>query len=258
MKRRVFGALLVGASVLPAIWFGGPGFAFLIFVLACLALKELKEMFSQKEHQTLDPLSVTITGVLIFGAQTESVRALTAGLAATVVLYAADLVFSKTESLDTLLRPVFGVLYIPFMLSHLVLLRHQGAWAVLIPVLCTWACDVFAYLTGKAFGRHKMAPSISPAKTWEGAAGGFLASCCASVAISQYTNLGTANSLLVGMLLGIGGQVGDLAESALKRRAGVKDAGALIPGHGGILDRFDSLLFNGALAFYAFTFLKGL
>lgn len=117
------------------------------------------------------------------------------------------------------------------------------AWALVV-ILTTWAGDTAAYSVGRAWGRRKFAPAVSPNKTVEGAAGGLVGSMVASALAFQSFGLGNWwQGLIVGGVIGIAGQTGDLAESLLKRQAGVKDSGAVIPGHGGILDRIDALLF---------------
>jgi phosphatidate cytidylyltransferase len=117
------------------------------------------------------------------------------------------------------------------------------AW-VLAVVLSTWAGDSAAYLAGRAFGRHKLAPVVSPGKTIEGALGGLLAAVLVSAAVFGMSGaLPIWAGALVGGVIGVCGQIGDLSESFLKRQAGVKDSGNLIPGHGGMLDRVDALLF---------------
>jgi phosphatidate cytidylyltransferase len=130
-------------------------------------------------------------------------------------------------------------------------LRPTGAGLVFLLFLATWSCDTFAYFGGRAFGRRRMAPRLSPNKTWEGAISGFLAAMVAgAVAASTFAQfLSLRDGILIGGVLGITGQIGDLAESALKRRAHAKDAGAIIPGHGGVLDRFDSVFANGPVLY---------
>lgn len=130
-------------------------------------------------------------------------------------------------------------------------LRPTGASLVFLLFLATWSCDTFAYFGGRAFGRRRLAPRISPSKTWEGAMSGFLAAMVAGgVAASTFASfLSLRDGILIGGILGVTGQLGDLAESALKRRAHAKDAGDLIPGHGGVLDRFDSVFANGPVLY---------
>jgi phosphatidate cytidylyltransferase len=129
----------------------------------------------------------------------------------------------------------------------------QGS-ALLLLFLCLWSGDTAAFLVGKSMGRHKLAPSVSPNKTWEGAAANLAASCATGWFAATWNGLTPQTGLCVGFVVGIFGQVGDLYESAWKRSLGIKDSGALLPGHGGVLDRFDSLLFAAppvALLLYA-------
>jgi phosphatidate cytidylyltransferase len=124
----------------------------------------------------------------------------------------------------------------------------HGPWRwdvpVLIALLPLWAGDSAAIFAGKAFGKHPLAPKISPKKTWEGGIANFLACVLTAYGVGQWIGLPIAHSLAIGASTGILGQVGDLFESWLKRKAGVKDSGTILPGHGGFLDRLDSLLFT--------------
>jgi phosphatidate cytidylyltransferase len=117
------------------------------------------------------------------------------------------------------------------------------AWALTV-ILCTWIGDSAAYLVGRSLGSQQLAPALSPHKTVEGAAGGLLAALATGSLIFAWSGLGSWwIGAVAGAGIGIAGQLGDLGESFLKRQAGVKDSGAVIPGHGGILDRIDALLF---------------
>ncbi len=134
-----------------------------------------------------------------------------------------------------------------------------GAGAVFLLFLATWGCATAAYVVGRAVGRRPLAPSLSPRKTWEGAAGGLAAAIAAGAFAGPalVPLLSRAEGLLVGALLGVLGQVGDLAESALKRAAAVKDASRAIPGHGGVLDRFDGILVNAPVLYSLLLVLSG-
>jgi phosphatidate cytidylyltransferase len=138
--------------------------------------------------------------------------------------------------------PGMGVTAVDLNLPFLRL--NQGQAWLLILVLTVWACDTFAYLVGRTYPRGRMLPHLSPNKTWSGAIGGTVAGIVACVALTAAIG---DRSLIVGALLGallsIAAQAGDAAESLLKRAAGAKDSGTLIPGHGGVLDRIDSFLF---------------
>ncbi len=122
-----------------------------------------------------------------------------------------------------------------------------GALLTFLTLFCVWATDSFAFFVGKAWGRRKLAPTLSPNKTVEGALGGLAAALIVGAIFGQVLLGKPATGLLIGAIAGIFGQLGDLFESALKRDIGVKDLGGIIPGHGGILDRFDSLLFTAPL-----------
>ena len=155
---------------------------------------------------------------------------------------------------------VTGILYIGLSLSYLLLIRGlpDGTLWIFFVVLVTWAGDTGAYVAGKSLGRHALAPVISPKKTYEGLAGGLLFACVLALAAREWflPALSRGDCLFLGLLLTGAGLVGDLAESAIKRSAGFKDSGALIPGHGGMLDRLDSLLFT-APAFYYYVTVMG-
>jgi phosphatidate cytidylyltransferase len=149
---------------------------------------------------------------------------------------------------------VFGIGYVNWLLGYAFWLRdlESGEEWVLLLVWVTWLGETAAYLVGSAVGRHPLAPAVSPKKTVEGAVAQLVVSGLAAVIARAwfFPALSLPGALLVGLLLGVAGQVGDLVESALKRSVGTKDTGRLIPGHGGVLDRVDSLLFNTPVLFY--------
>lgn len=154
---------------------------------------------------------------------------------------------------------LLGICYCAWLLGHAIWLRELpwGRRLTVFALGVTWCGETAAYFVGRRWGRHKLAPRISPAKTVEGAVAQVVASCAAAVAAAVWMlPVDQGHALGMGLLLGVVGQVGDLAESFLKRSAGAKDAGALLPGHGGLLDRLDSLLFNvPALYYYVSVFM---
>jgi phosphatidate cytidylyltransferase len=146
-----------------------------------------------------------------------------------------------------------AVLYCGIMLGHISLLREvpKGAWWVVVTLLITWGYDTGAYFTGRALGKRGFMQHVSPAKTLEGVIGGLVASSVAGLVSVPALALRPWEGIALGFMLGVLAQIGDLVESMIKRQADVKDSGALFPGHGGLLDRIDSLLFSGVAAYYA-------
>jgi phosphatidate cytidylyltransferase len=159
----------------------------------------------------------------------------------------------KAGLLDTAVV-AFGVFYVAWLLGHLILIRQltEGPFLIFFLFLVTWANDTAAYYVGALWGRHHMTPRISPRKTWEGAVGGLLGSVAAAFACRAWflDSLGATDAAAIGLAVGIAAPLGDLCESALKRGAGVKDSGCIIPGHGGVLDRVDSLIFTTPVLYY--------
>lgn len=151
------------------------------------------------------------------------------------------------------LTTVAGATYVGLLLGHLTLLRsaRDGAWWILAALLMTWAYDTGAYFAGTYLGRRPFMHHVSPKKTVEGVAGGLALSAIAGLVIVPTIGVEFWKALLLGLAAGAVCQTGDLVESMLKRQVGVKDSGTLMPGHGGLLDRIDGLLFTGALTYYA-------
>jgi phosphatidate cytidylyltransferase len=157
---------------------------------------------------------------------------------------------------------LFGVCYVNWLLGYTFWLRdleHGVEWILLL-VSVTWLGETAAYLVGSTLGRHKLAPSISPRKTIEGAVAQLVMSGLAALGARAwfFPALSLDGALVAGLLLGVVGQAGDLIESAIKRSVGTKDTGRLIPGHGGMLDRVDSLLVNTPVLFYYATYARSL
>ncbi|MGQ9454463.1 MAG: phosphatidate cytidylyltransferase [Armatimonadota bacterium] len=182
-----------------------------------------------------------------------------------------ELLRSRRAPVINIGATMFGAVYVGWLLSHIVSMHRivgrvtvgslnftAGACLVMYVFLCTWTCDTLAYFVGKFYGRTKLAPRLSPAKTVEGFVAGLVGSVLAAVIFGALIKLPVGHSLVLGLLFGLLGQLGDLSESAIKREIGIKDFGSLFPGHGGVLDRFDSLLFTGTAGYYyAIYFLRG-
>jgi len=165
-----------------------------------------------------------------------------------------------------------GAVYVGWLFSYLVGIRSiqgsfhlrgvpwpvpSGAWLVLFVVFAAWAADTGAYLVGRKWGRHRLALVLSPGKSWEGTFAGFASSILMSLIMGRAMAMPWANAAVLGIGIGVASLIGDLAESGIKRDLGIKDFGSILPGHGGILDRFDSLLFAAPLFYYYVTLILG-
>jgi phosphatidate cytidylyltransferase len=199
---------------------------------------------------------------VVVGAFFLGPQGLLVGLAALVILTFFWSLFGDLGAhlVGRMAMTGFGVLWISGGFAYVLLLRalnHGMALAILL-LSCTILNDTFAYFVGRTIGRHKMAPHISPGKTIEGAAGGLVGAVIAALLVRMYSDwLPTRDAIVLGLIIGIVGQWGDLFESAFKRDFRVKDSGRILPGHGGILDRFDSLLFAGFVGYWAAVWLLG-
>lgn len=150
-------------------------------------------------------------------------------------------------------KTVRGILYLGWFFTYFILIRNlsMGKSLILFILFTIWALDIGAYMFGKLFGRHKLNPEISPKKTIEGSIGGFLTAVAVSVIYSMnISSLGVVHGLVLGSILGVLGQFGDLYESLIKRTYHVKDSSNIIPGHGGVMDRADSFIFIAPMVYY--------
>ena len=196
-----------------------------------------------------------------WGNDTETVGLVTA--AALLPLLATVLLRSRI-AFDEACFSVVGILYIGLPFAHLVMLRNlegenfltsfgdfsPGCAFVWLMFIGTWASDTFAYFVGSAVGRHKLCPSISPNKTVEGFIGSLVGTTATIYGVGTFLSMPTFTSIVLGLLLAVFATLGDLVESVFKRHVGIKDSGNIIPGHGGVLDRFDSVLFTAPLVYY--------
>lgn len=237
-------------------WMGGLPFAALAGAAAAVGAAELIGMFGAlgvaEIFGILVAAATPVAAQLVDGPQLWPAWG-SAALAGAVVLLLSAFLFRR-QPLETIPPRIatvtFSWLYIGLLLSTLVGLRrvdeHGASW-VLLAFVVTWANDTFAYFAGRAFGRHRMLERISPKKTWEGFAGGAVGSVVGALVVRWILPGLDLLSVPAAVMIGAGGAVlgplGDFCESLVKRAAGVKDSGKLIPGHGGLLDRIDALLF---------------
>ncbi len=271
LNANILPRLVVILLGVPCFYFitlrGGLFFLVLVDLIIPLGLREFYVLMRAKGYQPFEALGY-------FCALAISWYAWRAGVGVPLIVTGSLLLImvrelfrrEMTRSLAHIAVTVFGIMYIGWMGSHLVMLRelpatlglddHIGAQLVCFAALLTWATDTGAYLFGVAFGRHKLIPRISPNKTVEGAVGGLIsAGFCGWLCSKGLTPFLTPfAATVVGLIVGVMAQLGDLVESMIKRDAGIKDSAELIPGHGGVLDRFDSLLFTVPVLYYYFRF----
>ena len=262
---RLVTAAVYAAVMLGAIWFGANGplgryepivLGVVIGVFAAFAASEFYALSRREARLPNDTFGVVAAAAMPVFAALWGMAGLTAVLTA---LIAGSLVwhvtFVRVRTADTALT-VFGAVYTGFLLAYLVLILRvfsSGMILAFAVVFSVWANDSLAYLVGSTFGRHKMAPRISPKKSWEGFVAGLAGSVAVWVALSlvfPWAGVGVPLAVSIGMVVGFAVLVGDLFESRMKREAGVKDSGSLLPGHGGFLDRLDSLILVCLVAYW--------
>lgn len=258
LARRVAVAVAGIAVVVVAAYLGRMVLAVLAALLAALGAREFYGMVARKGIATLSRTGIiwAASFPLVAGlaGTPEWVFAVTVPLGLVLLLPGALRLRPESGPATELALTVFGSAYPGALLSFAVLLRTMGGdrWegmAILFfPLVAIWVGDTAAYFVGRRYGKRALAPRLSPRKTWEGAVAGFLGSVLAAliylpVARWAGMDLGPAAAALLGAIVAIAGQGGDLLESLLKRDCGVKDSSELLPGHGGVLDRVDSLLF---------------
>jgi phosphatidate cytidylyltransferase len=249
---------------------GGAPFLFLIYATVIMGLHEFYSLMEAKEinpSRKLGIAAVLVLTTLVFVSGTAHLGLF---LAAFLLVLTVRELFRETMTFPIydIATTFFGVAYVGWLVLHLLLLRQlpasiglhdsMGGHFVLMTFFCVWSCDTAAFFVGTTLGKHKLLPRVSPKKSVEGAVGGFAASVgCALLArvwFAQHPGgeplLSVGQAVIFGSLLGILGQLGDLVESLIKRDADVKDSSDTIPGHGGILDRLDSLVFSAPMAFY--------
>lgn len=252
---RVTTALLIGVAFLGAIFFGKyPGLAAVIAIVATFAVAEFYALSRRERRLPNELFGWAAVAAMPFAAAAYGTFGLTAVVSMLVIASLAwHLLFRQVRATDTAIT-VFGAVYVGFTLSHFVLIRQldAGTELALATIISVWVNDSFAYLVGSAIGRHKMAPRISPNKSWEGFIAGTVFTIGVWVAIYflASTGLSLGAHVMVGIAASVAAVVGDLAESRLKREAGVKDSGRGLPGHGGFLDRFDSLTLVSIVTYY--------
>jgi len=261
---------LIGIPIgIYVIWYGSWLFFLAVLIISSLALYEFNSMVKLKELKPFFWINlITLISVLIFTFYvmmidfssiryylvTKSASILLSYFILYFIIIFISTLFSRRQNPILSFSVTIGTLFyvlLPFV--SLIILRlynfgsinYKNSWQLILSYFFTiWICDTFAYFVGKKWGNHKIAPAISPKKSWEGGIAGLMGAIISFIAFSNlfYLDIGLVNSLFLGTIIGIFGQIGDFLESSFKRDVQLKDSSKLLGQHGGILDRFDSII----------------
>ena len=268
LRDRARSAAILVPPLLVAMWLGGPWIAVVVALAVVLAGLEAFRLLTAAGHASFPVLGVVLAVAVALG---DSLQQLPGGSGLVLLSLGIVLVgigsltrLDPREGLAVFATTIFGALYVGLLgfiarlattgaqvdpAAPLGMLGMERAWIVAL-VLVVWAFDTFAYFTGRRIGRHGFMSHISPSKTVEGVVGGAVAAAIVGALLVAAFGRPWLAGLGFGLVVGAAAQAGDLAESMLKRAAGAKESGTLIPGHGGMLDRVDSFLFAAPVAFF--------
>lgn len=258
-NNRYLGAAMIAPFII-FIFLGGIYLKAFVLALSAMAMWEFYNALKAKEFR---PIAIAgyILLLIYYLINNDFEKMMYILVAAAFILLIIPVINLKYTFIDVSLT-LLGVIYggILFSTVYLVSAKPAGAFLVWLIFIGSWLSDTAAYYSGKMFGKHKLCPEVSPKKTIEGSLGGLIGATLFSgiygIIISNYTDvMPVIHYFLIGALCGIFGQFGDLVASSVKRYVGIKDYSNLIPGHGGILDRFDSIIFSGTVVFYYLTFI---
>lgn len=256
IRKRIITAVIGIPLLIVIIWFGEPWFTLLIAVMTGIGSLEFYKMVTALKIQPFTYLGIIFIILLVLSPHCPYPVTTPFLITSMIAISLVWMLFrsQKGQAFSNWVWTLAGVLYIGWMLSYWINLRNLaiGKELVFWAMFTTFASDTSAFFIGRTWGKRPLAPAISPGKTWEGAFGGLFSSAIASVILRLMLPLpfNYWQTALLGGVISIFAQLGDLAESLLKRNTGSKDASKLIPGHGGMLDRLDSLIFTGPVVYY--------
>jgi phosphatidate cytidylyltransferase len=256
LRQRVLTAVIGLPLIIALIWLGNPWFALIIAAAAIMGSYELYRMAGHRKVRPLTCLGLAVILLLVISpccpyTETKPIIVTAATIISLIwVLFRSP----KEEAFNNWAWTMAGIMLIGWTLSYWTALRdletgREWTFWIMITIMIN---DSSAYFTGRAWGKRALAPDISPKKTWEGAIGGLVASIIVSIIFCLIFSLAITywQSAILGGIISIFAQFGDLVESLIKRNVGVKDSGKLLPGHGGILDRIDSFILTGIVSYY--------
>lgn len=254
-RVRLASGILLVLAILLLIFCGGNVLYVSVAAVSLIGMRELYQAAGVSGNKTGVLELAGYGGALLyysalwFGIEKYGLLAV---LAALILLMSVYVFTYPRYQAEQVMAALFGIIYVAVMLSFIYLTREleRGIYHVWLIFLCSWGCDTCAYCVGVLFGKHKMAPVLSPKKSVEGAVGGVAGAVLLGVLYAYFTK---GSMTGYGIICGAGAllsMAGDLAASAIKRQTGIKDYGKLIPGHGGILDRFDSVIFTAPVIYF--------
>ncbi|MGN7398872.1 phosphatidate cytidylyltransferase [Cytobacillus praedii] len=262
MKQRIISAIVFGAIFLPVVIIGGLPVVILAYLLASIALFELLKMRKLKIISVPGIISLLLLWIFLLPNQFQSLldaihfTKIEFALLAVLLFLTYTVVTKNKFTFDDVAFSILSTLYVGIGFYYFIETREEGLIFIFFSLFIIWATDSGAYFIGRAIGKKKLWPEISPNKTIEGSVGGVFCAIIVALLFLLFTDIPASfiQMLLITVVLSVFGQIGDLVESALKRHYDVKDSGNIMPGHGGILDRFDSLLFVWPLIHFIYLF----
>lgn len=262
---RIIVAIIAIPLILAVCYFGEIYFLIFATSIALLAFHEYAGMLEKKAIKVSKTVGFISVLVLLLNSYFSYLETEIIFFAISLLVLLSGLPWKGDSPIADMGGTILGIMYVGLLSSALVLIRefyndipgmYLNGGLLIIAVMATiWVCDSAAFFLGVAFGKHKLYPKVSPKKSWEGGIAGFVFSILAMIALHysflDFLNFETA--IIMGIVIGLFGQAGDFIESLFKRDSGVKDSSALIPGHGGIMDRFDSLIYSAPLIYIILT-----
>ncbi|MCP3031226.1 phosphatidate cytidylyltransferase [Halobacillus sp. A1] len=250
MKQRTITAIVAALIFLPIVMLGGLPFQLFVYLIASIGIFELMRMKKIARYSIASGITMLLMWSLMykqdmFGGYELPITKSEITLLAVLLLLSYTVLVKNRFTFDDAGFLIISAIYVGMGFYYLIETRAHDLEYIFYALFVVWATDTGAYIFGRAFGKHKLWPQISPKKTIEGSVGGILLACVVAFVFQlvEPVHPSMIVVLLVTILISMAGQIGDLVESAFKRHYAVKDSGKILPGHGGVLDRFDSLIF---------------
>lgn len=268
LTSRVLVAIIGIPLIVAICLFGKIPFLIFILLIGILAFHEYSSMLKHKNAFANKLVGFLVVPIIIINQYVHFIDNNLLFVLTILALLFLELFRNRASAINNVGSTLLGILYIGLFSGSIINLREFysesvftysfGGYLILSILVSIWLCDSAAYFIGSAYGLHKLMPRVSPKKSWEGAVAGFIFAVI-GIIVAKYIVLdflSLFDAIIIGIIVGVFGQIGDLVESLIKRDANVKDSSSIIPGHGGILDRFDSLLFAAPVVFVYLTLIK--